>query len=77
MKALLIHVFTGPDNSTFDGARVMGGVGFLWFLVMGTFDVTWRGHAFDWTTVSGSLSALIVAICGAVRVKASTEPPPS
>ncbi len=55
------QLFTERDNQSADLKRVLWAIGFGWALGMETWDVVWRGHAFDLSTAAFGLSGLLAA----------------
>lgn len=82
MKLMLRQMFTGPDNSTFDPARVIGYGSALAGVTVFLFDSIWsvvHTHTFDPQAYGmgfGAVCAGIMAVGIGVNAKSSTEPQP-
>jgi hypothetical protein len=74
MKGYLHRMLSGPDNATPDVARVLGVIAFLFYL--GYYGVAAaRGQQIYAPGELGlGIAGMLVAVGGAVRIKASTEP---
>ena len=70
----IISALSGADNKSIDISRVALAVGFL-FLCGMTIAGFVRGQPWDIVSVSGALLAYGLGMAGAVKLKASTEPP--
>jgi hypothetical protein len=71
----LLHAFTGVDNQTTDLGRVLLAFAMLaligqdiWNTIHGTFNPA---------TSAAAYATLLVGGCGAIRIKAETEPKPA
>ena len=73
MKDILIHMFTGKDNSTFDLFKVFGAMAILLFFGGVIFNTVKTG-SFDPTGYCTNLSILLAALAGGVKIKETTEP---
>jgi hypothetical protein len=75
--AKLLHdTLTGQDNLTYDAARVMGVLGALAYIVFWTSAVFGLGtfSATDAGAYGTGLGLVLLAMAGAVRIKAAEEP---
>ena len=73
MHQALRHAFTGVDNQTADLGRILlafFSVALVALQVVSMF----RGGAFSATEFATASGGLLVAGCGALRIKADTEP---
>ena len=76
MKKFLSDVFTGKDNLTYDAARVVGVTGAFAYVAFWAVQV-WRSEAFtsaDARSYGEGLGLVLIAMSGAVKLKASEEP---
>jgi hypothetical protein len=73
MKKMLIHMFTGKDNETFDMVKVFGALAILLFFAGITYNTITTG-SFDATGYCTNLALLFAALAGGVKIKETTEP---
>lgn len=74
----LSDTLTGKDNLTYDAARVVGVLGAFAYILFWTAQV-WHSMAFtptDARSYGEGLAMVLIAMAGAVKLKASEEPPP-
>lgn len=69
----LLEALTGADNTTFEIGRLLL-VFFSVALVLQDVIALLQGQAFDVAKSAMAYGGLLVAGCGAIRIKASTEP---
>lgn len=70
---LFKDIFTGKDNQTADGIKILALIGVIIFL-FGTIYEIFVNHKFDGQSFCNSLSTIIGAVCVALRIKQTTEP---
>jgi hypothetical protein len=78
VKKFLGDVLTGKDNLTYDAARVVGVLGAFAYVAFWAVQV-WRSAAFtsgDARSYGEGLGLVLMAMAGAVKLKASEEPAP-
>lgn len=73
MRAFLITMLTGPDNTSADLGRVLWALATIAFLAFELLSIC-RGAVFDPMAFSGGLSALAVGHGASLRLKGDTEP---
>jgi hypothetical protein len=74
----LSDILTGKDNLTYDAARVVGVIGAFAYVAFWAVQV-WHASAFssaDARSYGEGLGLVLVAMAGAVKLKASEEPQP-
>ncbi len=74
----LSDLLTGKDNLTYDAARVVGVVGAFAYVMFWSVQV-WHSAAFnsaDARSYGEGLGLVLIAMAGAVKLKASEEPAP-
>jgi hypothetical protein len=81
MGAFFRTMLTGPDNQSYDPARVWASGGILAYLGMMIWSVTVHHAPFDPMQHAAGIGAVLASSAAAVRIKNSTEPgvsqPPS
>jgi hypothetical protein len=78
VNKFLSDVMTGKDNLTYDAARVVGVLGALAYIAFWSIQV-WQSAAFtsaDARAYGEGLAMVLIAMAGAVKLKASEEPAP-
>ena len=78
MNKFLSDLLTGKDNLTYDAARVVGVLGAFAYVAFWAVQV-WRSEAFtsaDARSYGEGLGLVLIAMSGAVKLKASEEPAP-
>ena len=78
MNKFLSDLLTGKDNLTYDAARVVGVIGAFAYVAFWAVQV-WRSEAFtsaDARSYGEGLGLVLIAMSGAVTLKASEEPAP-
>jgi hypothetical protein len=75
VRKAFLHAITGQDNETTDLGRVLLAFFSVSLVVLQTV-ATIRGHTFEPVSFATAAGGLLVAGCGAIRIKASTEPDP-
>jgi len=73
MRNALRHALTGIDNQTADLGRILLAF-FAASLVAMQGAALWHGQPFSCTEFATASGGLLVAGCGALRIKADTEP---
>ncbi len=76
MKKFLSDVLTGKDNLTYDAARVVGVIGAFAYVTFWAVQV-WHSESFtsgDARSYGEGLGLVLIAMSGAVKLKASEEP---
>ena len=74
MKSILIHLFTGQDNTTFDIGRVLWALSVVVFLVLAIFAVVYKGQSWNPQDYGTGLGLVLAAGGAALGFKASAEP---
>ena len=74
MREAIRHVFTGGDNQTTEIGRVLLAFFSLAIVVQHALAIWIHGQQFDVMSTATAYGALLVAGCGAIRIKAATEP---
>lgn len=67
---------TGPDNATYDPARIWSSGGLAVYLGMMAWSVTVHHAPFDPVQHAAGIGALLASSAAAVRIKHATEPLP-
>jgi hypothetical protein len=78
VNKFLSDLLTGKDNLTYDAARVVGVLGALAYVAFWSIQV-WHSTAFtsaDARAYGEGLGMVLIAMAGAVKLKASEEPAP-
>jgi len=78
VKKFLSDVLTGKDNLTYDAARVVGVIGAFAYVTFWAVQV-WHSESFtsgDARSYGEGLGLVLIAMSGAVKLKASEEPAP-
>lgn len=73
MKAMLLEMFSGPDNKTIDIARVLWLVGVVSYIVFAGFHVI-HNHQFDALAYGTGLGAVLAGGGAGVGFKVKGEP---
>jgi apolipoprotein N-acyltransferase len=75
---VLRDALTGKDNLTYDAARIVGVIGAAAYIIFWSAAVFGLGHfdATDAAAYGAGLATVVLAMSGAVKLKASTEPEP-
>ena len=76
MKRAMVELLSGRDNVTLDLLRVLALVAVIVGLVLQVMASIWPDRfKFDMLAYGGGLGAVFVAVGGAMRLQAPTEPP--
>jgi hypothetical protein len=74
-KEILLHTFTGRDNSTIDIGRIIWMLGALSFLGCAFYSI-YKGQTWNAVEFGTGFGAVLAAGGVAIRIKADTEPDP-
>lgn len=66
-------IFTGKDNATYDGGRVLCAASFIVYFIFTAITLA-HGTPFDYLSFSGGISAMAVGFGLNLKFKRDTEP---
>ena len=76
IKKLLNDMFTEADNRTFDLAKVMALLAIVNGLALATYEVVWKGTAFDFTQFGTGVGVLFAGLAAVLGFKKETNDKP-